>query len=80
MKTKAAPVLEKKTVKELQREHDELELELETYLLILGADSALVDEIIVDLKSQMCSHADENVNSMVADLINLENAIMIAKE
>ena len=80
MKTKAAPVLEKKTVNELQKEHDELEMILEEYLLVLGADGMLVKEIIADLKEQMCTHADENVNSMIADLINLENSIMFAKE
>ena len=77
---KATPVEEKKTLKELQKEHDELESQLETYLLVLGADYWLVKEIIKDLKEQMCVHADENVNEMIADLINLENAIMFAKE
>ena len=80
MKTKAAPVLEKKSLEDLQREHDELETVLEEYLYVLGVDSSLVKEIIADLKEQMCTHADENVNSMIADLINLENSIMIAKE
>ncbi len=80
MKTKAAPVLEKKSLEDLQREHDELEIVLEEYLYVLGVDSSLVKEIIADLKEQMCTHADENVNSMIADLINLENSIMIAKE
>lgn len=76
----ATPVLEKKTLKDLQREHDELESQLEAYLLVLGADYWLVKEIIKDLKEQMCTHADENVNSMIAALINLENSIMFAKE
>ena len=80
MKTKKAPVLEKKSLKDLQREYDDLETQLEEYLLILGADGMLVREIIADLKEQMCTHADENVNAMIADLINLENAIMFAKE
>ena len=79
--TKTTPVPEKKkTLKELQKEHDELQSQLETYLLVLGADYWLVKEIIRDLKEQMCVHADDNVNSMIADLINLENSIMFAKE
>lgn len=80
MKKKETSTKTSKTLEELQNEHDALEAELEEYLYILGVDGTLVRDIIADLKEHMCTHADEYVNNMIADLINLENAIMIAKE
>lgn len=74
-----APKNEKKSIKELQAEHDKLESKIEQYLLVLGVDHMLVKDIIVDLKSQMCMHADDNVNDMIAELICLENEIESAK-
>ena len=66
---------------------DEVDMVLDTDTrfeeAIAAADAGeedLVKAIIKDLKEQMCVHADENVNEMIADLINLENAIMFAKE
>ncbi len=78
-KSEAQPVV-KKSLAELQLEHTILEAQLEEYLLVLGVDANLVAAVIADLKEQMYTHADENINSMVADLINLESSIMIAKE
>lgn len=74
-----APKKQNKSIKELEAERDRLESRIEQYLLVLGADNMLVKEIIVDLKSQMCMHADDNVNEMVAELICLENEIESAK-
>ena len=81
MKTKIAPVKEeKKTLEQLEKERDILEIALKEYLMILGADYLLLDDIIRDLKSQMCVHADPQINDMIADLINLENKILYARE
>ena len=67
-------------IQELKEEYDELELIIEQYLYVLGTDYSLVKEVIRDLKSQMCTHADANVNAMIAELIIIENAIKKAKE
>lgn len=81
MKTKIAPVKEeKKTLEQLIEERDALEIALKEYLMIVGADYLLLDEIIKDLKSQMFIHADSQINDMIADLINLENKILYARE
>ena len=80
MKANKSPVVENKSVKELQEEYDELEFVIEQYLFVLGADAIMVKDIIKDLKSQMFIHADANVNAMIADLIELENKIKKAKE
>ena len=80
MKANKSPVVENKSVEELQEEYDELEFVIEQYLFVLGADAIMVKDIIKDLKSQMFIHADANVNAMIADLIELENKIKKAKE
>lgn len=80
MKANKSPVVENKSVKELQEAYDELEFVIEQYLFVLGADAIMVKDIIKDLKSQMFIHADANVNAMIADLIELENKIKKAKE
>ena len=80
MKANKSPVVENKSVQELQEEYDELEFVIEQYLFVLGADAIMVKDIIKDLKSQMFIHADANVNAMIADLIELENKIKKAKE
>ena len=48
--------------------------------MVLGVEYMMVDAVISDLKEQMCTHADQNVNDMVADIINLENKILYLKE
>ena len=80
MKKNESPVVENKSVEELQEAYDELEFVIEQYLFVLGADAIMVKDIIKDLKSQMFIHADANVNAMIADLIELENKIKKAKE
>lgn len=80
MNTNKSPVVENKSVEELQAAYDELEFVIEQYLFVLGADALMVKDIIRDLKSQMFIHADANVNAMIADLIELENKIKKAKE
>ena len=80
MKKNESPVVENKSVEELQAAYDELEFVIEQYLFVLGADAIMVKDIIRDLKSQMFIHADANVNAMIADLIELENKIKKAKE
>ena len=80
MKANKSPVVENKSVEELQEAYDELEFVIEQYLFVLGADAIMVKDIIKDLKSQMFIHADANVNAMIADLIELENKIKKAKE
>ena len=69
-----------KTLHELELEHKELRTTVENYLMVLGIDHMMIDEVIEDLKSQMYMHADRNVNDLIADLINLENEIAIKRK
>lgn len=80
MKNSNTPKNDKKSIRELKIERDKLESQIEEYLLVLGADTMLVKDIIIDLKSQMCTYADENVNNMIADLICIENKIKLAEK
>lgn len=79
MSTKKAPE-KKKTLNELIEEYDRLYMNIENYLYVLGADPLIVKEIIEDLKSQMCIHADDNINDMIADLLLLEEEISRVKQ
>lgn len=79
--TTVAPVKEeKKTLEQLEEERRQLLIVLEEYLLVVGVEYSMLDAVIQDLKDQMYLHADQNINNMIADLINLENKILYAKE
>lgn len=79
--TTVAPVKEeKKTLEQLEEERKQLLIVLEEYLLVVGVEYSMLDAVIQDLKDQMYLHADQNINNMIADLINLENKILYAKE
>lgn len=69
-----------KTLQELELERKELRTTVENYLMVLGVDQIMLDDVIEDLKSQMYMHADRNVNDIIADLINLENEIAIKRQ
>lgn len=70
----------KETLEELEARHVLLVSQIEEYLLLLGAEYSLLSAIIEDLKTQMYMHADSRINDMIAQLINLENEILYAKE
>lgn len=65
-----------KTLKELELEYAEKDTTVKNYLMVLGVEHMMLDEVIEDLKSQMYMHADRNINDLIADLILLENEIM----
>lgn len=68
-----------KTLEELKEERDELQANLEDYLSnFFGAH--MVKDVIRDLKDQMYLSPYEDVNNMIADLINLENQIIYEEE
>ena len=72
--------VKEKTLSELELEHEELRTTVENYLMVLGVEPAMLNEVVEDLKSQMYMHADGNINDLIADLINLENAIALKRE
>ena len=76
---KTVAVEKPKTLEELEKEHELLTSILKEYLMVVGVEYSMLDDVIRDLKEQMYMHADQNVNNMIADLINLENKIIYAK-
>lgn len=77
---KKVTVEPKKTLEQLEKEHEALTITLEQYLLVIGVEYSMIDAVIRDLKDQMYMHGDQNVNDMIADLINLETSIIYARE
>ena len=67
-------------IEKLEKQRDDLSMIIEEYLLVLGVEYSMLKDVICDLKDQMYSHADHFINDMIADLINLENSILYAKQ